>query len=283
MSASAEDERICSLGRISNCRVPWPRFARQSRSTQRMHRRMPDWRAPFAPRRCCATAPHCEAFAEAKALALRAVAHRQRVRRCACGARNGSVPQRMGLARRPSEVLRRALTIDPAHTRSTGAIRRVDRGPGQARRGSPVQAAGAGAQPTIAVASRANRAGRTGISGNTTRRSVWARRALDLDPKHLLAVGLVRGVHWKRGDVEGFLEENLRRATLFGVPNEVLAHLNQIRRRDADGVCECGPLRVATVHGRHAGGPRLEFDTMLKLANRQAALYGDAGRFGRSV
>jgi tetratricopeptide (TPR) repeat protein len=53
---------------------------------------------------------------------------------------------------------------------------------------------------------------------------VWARRALDVDPEHLLAVRLLRGVHWQRGDLESFLEENLRRAALFGVLDQGLVH-----------------------------------------------------------
>jgi tetratricopeptide (TPR) repeat protein len=107
---------------------------------------------------------------------------------------------------------------------------------------------------------------------------VWAQRALDLDPKHILAVGLLRGVHWKRGDLEGFLEENLRCATLFRVPDEALTHLNQIatemRRVYADG----GLFRLRRYMADMVEDPRLDFDTMLKLANRRAALYGEAGR-----
>jgi DNA-binding winged helix-turn-helix (wHTH) protein/Tfp pilus assembly protein PilF len=51
---------------------------------------------------------------------------------------------------------------------------------------------------------------------------VWANKALDLDPKQLLAGEFLAGVHWARGDVDAFVEENLRRARVFGAPADAL-------------------------------------------------------------
>ena len=222
------------------------------------------------------TAPHVEAFAEAKALALRALA----IDRTCVDAHVA-----LGLVLFLSDwdwpaaerTLRRALAIEPAHTEAlvqygalTEALGKFDEGlqfKQQALARTPQS-------PWLLV--------QIAVSYWHQRKFdetlVWAQRALDLDPKHLLAVGLVRGVHWKRGDVEGFLEENLRRATLFGVPDEALAHLDQIASEMRTVYADVGLVGLRQYMADMAKDPRLEFDTALKLANRQAALYGDAGR-----
>ena len=50
----------------------------------------------------------------------------------------------------------------------------------------------------------------------------WAKRALDLDPKQLLAGEFLAGAYWKKGDIEGFTEETLRRAEVYGTPGEAI-------------------------------------------------------------
>jgi len=54
---------------------------------------------------------------------------------------------------------------------------------------------------------------------------VWANRALDIDPRHLLAGEFLAGAYWKLGNLDGFLAENVRRAALFGVPEQMLERL----------------------------------------------------------
>jgi len=53
----------------------------------------------------------------------------------------------------------------------------------------------------------------------------WANRALDIDPRHLLAGEFLAGAYWKQGNLDRWLAENIRRATVFGVPEEALARL----------------------------------------------------------
>jgi DNA-binding winged helix-turn-helix (wHTH) protein/tetratricopeptide (TPR) repeat protein len=111
---------------------------------------------------------------------------------------------------------------------------------------------------------------------------VWARRVLDLDPRNLLAVGLIRGVHWKRGDLEGFLEQDFRRASLFGAREEALGHLNQIAGELRRVYVDAGLLGVRRYMAEMPDDARLEFDTTLKQADRRAACYGEAGRLDQA-
>ena len=62
------------------------------------------------------------------------------------------------------------------------------------------------------------------------------------------------------------------------MPEEALAHLNQIASEMRSVYADAGLFGLRRYMADMAKDPRLEFDTMLKLANRQAALYGDGGR-----
>lgn len=53
----------------------------------------------------------------------------------------------------------------------------------------------------------------------------WATRALEADPRHLLAGEFLAGAYWKQGNLDGYLAENIRRATVFGVPEAALGRL----------------------------------------------------------
>lgn len=57
---------------------------------------------------------------------------------------------------------------------------------------------------------------------------LWAKRVLDIDPRHLLAGEFLCGVYLKQGDVERFLAENIRRAQLFGVPEAAIERLTSL-------------------------------------------------------
>ena len=48
---------------------------------------------------------------------------------------------------------------------------------------------------------------------------------------HLLASEFVAGVYWKLGDIGGFVNANVRQATVFGVPEEGLAELRRTTAR----------------------------------------------------
>ena len=55
----------------------------------------------------------------------------------------------------------------------------------------------------------------------------WANKTLALDPKHLTAREQVAGAYLKKGDVDRYMQESLRHAESFGVPDSVLAPLKQ--------------------------------------------------------
>jgi serine/threonine-protein kinase len=55
----------------------------------------------------------------------------------------------------------------------------------------------------------------------------WANRTLALDPKHLTAREQVAGAYLKKGDIERHVEESLKHAESFGVPEIVLAPIRE--------------------------------------------------------
>ena len=107
---------------------------------------------------------------------------------------------------------------------------------------------------------------------------VWARRALDLDPTHLLATSLPSFVHSRRGDLVDFLEENLRGAPPPGMPDEALTTVRQIVAEMRSVQAAEGVSGVIRYMADAVNDPRVEFDGMLKLASRRAILFGDASR-----
>lgn len=222
------------------------------------------------------TVPHLEAFAEANALAIRALAIDG-----ACVDAHvalGTVLFLSGWDWPGAErSLRRALALDPAHTEGLVQYGALMEALGSLEEGLQFKQQALARNPQspwllvqIAVSYWHQR--------KFDETLVWARRALDLDPKHLLAVRLLRGVHWKRGDLESFLEENLRRAALFEVPDEGLVHLTQVANEMRSVYAGAGLSGLRGYMANMAEDPRLEFDPMLRLASRRAALHGDAGR-----
>jgi tetratricopeptide (TPR) repeat protein len=53
----------------------------------------------------------------------------------------------------------------------------------------------------------------------------WVKRALDMDPRHLLAGEFLAGAYWKQGNLDAFLAENVRRAEVFGCSEETVSRL----------------------------------------------------------
>jgi DNA-binding winged helix-turn-helix (wHTH) protein len=60
----------------------------------------------------------------------------------------------------------------------------------------------------------------------------WARRALALDPRHLFAREMIVGVYWKQGDFDRQLSESIAHARTFGVADEALQSLRGAYDRD---------------------------------------------------
>lgn len=100
---------------------------------------------------------------------------------------------------------------------------------------------------------------------------VWATKALELDPRHLLAREFLAAAYWQKGDLERFLAENIRQAESFGCPEDQLA----ATRRG------CGEIR----HTFDAGGRPAVIRYMLErmpqqqpaAALRLAVLHGELG------
>ena len=73
----------------------------------------------------------------------------------------------------------------------------------------------------------------------------WANRALEMDPRHMLAGEFLAGAYWKQGDMDRFLAENLRRAEVFGVSVEAMAHLRHVCAEMQDAYADAGPRGLA--------------------------------------
>ena len=169
--------------------------------------------------------PHAQAYAEAKASALRALAMDSR---CA------DAQVALGVVLYLSEwdwagaerSLRRALEINPAHSEGLlhygslmEALGQLDKGlrlKQQALERDP-------RSPMVCVQIAASYWNQRRYDDAI----VWANKALDLDPKQLLAGEFLAGVYLRKGDIDRFAEENLRRAIVFGVPAEGLARIRR--------------------------------------------------------
>jgi DNA-binding winged helix-turn-helix (wHTH) protein/Tfp pilus assembly protein PilF len=107
---------------------------------------------------------------------------------------------------------------------------------------------------------------------------VWAQRALDVDPKHLLAGEFLAGVYWKLGDVERLVAQNLRMAVTFGVPDDALVNLKQVTAQMQESYATAGFAGMTRFMADQVTDERLDFDHLLKMAFRRAVLYGAANR-----
>ena len=222
------------------------------------------------------TVPHLEAFAEAKALALRALAIDS-----ACVDAHVALGTVLFLRDwdwpAAERSLRRALALDPAHTE------------GLVQYGALMEALGKldeGLQFKQQALVRNPRSPWLLVQIATSfwhqrkhdETLVWAQRALDLDPTHLLATSLLMLVHARCGDVVSFLEANFRGAPAPGVSDEMLTTLRQIVAEMRSVQTSEGISGVTRYIADAVNDPRLEFDAILKLASRRAILFGDAGR-----
>jgi DNA-binding winged helix-turn-helix (wHTH) protein/Flp pilus assembly protein TadD len=100
---------------------------------------------------------------------------------------------------------------------------------------------------------------------------VWANKALELDPRHLLAREFLAGAYWKNGDLDRFLAENVRQAESFGCPEDQVAAItrgcDEIRRAFDAGGRPAVTRYMLEQMPRQQGGPAI----------RLAVLYGELG------
>jgi tetratricopeptide (TPR) repeat protein len=186
--------------------------------------------------------PHLEAYADAKASALRALAMDD-----GCADAQVALGSVLFLSEwdwtGAERSLRRALSINPAHPE------------GLLQLGSLMEALGHLEQGLRLKQQALERDSRSALVFVQIAMSywhqrqyddaiMWATRALDLDPRHLLAGEFLAGAYWKKGDIESFLAEQLRRAEVFGVPDASLAHLKRVCAEMKDAYAAGGPVKV---------------------------------------
>ena len=175
---------------------------------------------------CLRVVPYDEAFAEARASALRALAMDSE---CA------DAQMALGTVLFAGEwdwtaaerSLRRALETNPAHTEALLAYGGLMEALGRLEEGLRFkqQALARNPESWLVFAEIAN------SCWNQRRYDeaiLWANRVLQIDPRHLLAGEFRAGVYLKQGDVEQFLAENLRRARLFGVTEAAVERLTRL-------------------------------------------------------
>jgi DNA-binding winged helix-turn-helix (wHTH) protein len=220
--------------------------------------------------------PHQEAFAEAKASALRALA---------MDSTSADAQVALGTVLFLSEwdwtaaerSLCRALDINPDHTEALLQYGSLKEALGQLDEGLRYK------QQALAGDSRSalvlvHIAMSYWNQRNYDETVVWAKRALEIDPKHLLAGEFLAGVYWKIGDVDRLVAENLRLAETFGVPDEAMATLKEVTARIKDAYATDGLAGVTRFMADQITNERLDFDHLLKMAFRRAVLYGAANR-----
>ncbi len=215
-----------------------------------MRRRTPGWRAHAARRPALRAVPHQEAFNEAKASALRALA---------MDSNSADAQVALGSVLFLSEwdwaaaerSLRRALEINPDHTEALlqygslqEALGRLDEGLRFKQQALARDPRSALVLMQIAVSSWHQRK-----YEDTLR---WARRVLEIDPKHLLAGEFIAGVYWKLGDIAGFAEAEPETGRRIRRSRRRTGALEAGRGRNAGRVCGRWSIRSEPVHGRAA-------------------------------
>jgi DNA-binding winged helix-turn-helix (wHTH) protein len=236
--------------------------------------------AGLARARCAQAAlravPHQDAFTEAKASALRALA---------MDSTSADAQVALGTVLFLSEwdwsaaerSLRRALEINPDHTEALLQLGSLQDAVGRPDEGVRLKEQALARDPRSALVLV-----QIAISYWNQRKYVetvaWAQRALDIDPRHLLAREFIAGVYWKLGDVERFIAENLKQAKVFGVPDEAFADLQRVTTEMQEIYSRAGLPALTRYMADRITDQRLDLDAMLKMAVRRAVLYGAAGR-----
>jgi len=170
--------------------------------------------------------PHQEAFTEAKASALRALAMD-----------SGSADAQVALGTvlflsewdwtAAERSLRRALEINPDHTEALlqygslqEALGRLDDGLRCKQQALAHDPRSPGVLVQIAISYWHQR--------KYDETQVWARRALEIDPKHVLASQFITHVYWKIGDVNRFATWIVSQAIVWGFSEERVAVMKQV-------------------------------------------------------
>ena len=262
MNSSGAADLTCSRARTSNYRMRWRRFARLSRSIRPTHRRTRDWRGHSALRRRCAPCP------------TRTRSRRRKPRHCARWPWTDAADAQVALGTvlflsewdwtAAERSLCRALDINPDYTEALLQYGSLQEALGRLDDGLRFKQQALARDPRSALV-LVQIAMSYWHQRNYDATLVWAQRALDVDPKHLLASEFIAGVYWKLGDVERLVAENLRMAVTFGVPDEALVNLKQVTARMQDAYATAGFAGVTRFMADHVTNERLDFDHLLKM------------------
>ena len=169
---------------------------------------------------------HVEAFADAKAAALRALALDDQ-----CADAQVALGQIMLLSEwdwlAAERSFQRALAINPNHAEAYLHYGDLVEALGELDRGLQLKLRGLECDQTSALAHVA-----VAVSFWNQRRYddviVWVNKTLDRDPEHLFARELLVGAYWKKGDFERQLTEDLRRGEARAPNEEVRGALRDI-------------------------------------------------------
>jgi DNA-binding winged helix-turn-helix (wHTH) protein len=220
--------------------------------------------------------PHQEAFAEAKASALRALA---------MDSASADAQVALGTVLFLSEwdwtaaerSLQRALEINPDHTEALlqygslqEALGRLDDGLRSKQQALARDPRSPGVLVQVASSYWHQRKYDDTV--------VWARRALEVDPKHVLACQFINHAYWKIGDVDRFAAWTVSMAIAWGLPEERVAVLKQVTSDAQKVYATAGLSGVNRFWVDQITNPQLDFDVLLKMAFFRARLYGAAGR-----
>jgi DNA-binding winged helix-turn-helix (wHTH) protein len=223
--------------------------------------------------------PHQEAFIEAKASALRALA---------MDSASADAQVALGTVLFLSEwdwaaaerSLQRALEINPEHTEALlqyGALQealgRLDDGLRCKQQALARDPRSPGVLVQIAISYWYQRKYDDTLA--------WAQRALEVDAKHVLASQFINHVYWRTGDVNRFAAWTVSQssqAIAWGFSEERVAVIKQVIADVQQVYATAGLSGVNRFWADQITNPQLDFDVLLKLASFRAVLYGAAGR-----
>jgi len=220
--------------------------------------------------------PHQEAFTEAKASALRALA---------MDSASADAQVALGTVLFLSEwdwtaaqrSLQRALEINPDHTEALlqygslqEALGRLDDGLRCKQQALARDPRSPGVLVQIAISYWHQRRYDDAL--------VWAQRAIDVNPKHAQACQFMSYVYLKTGDINRFAAWAVSVAIEFGLPEEWVAVMKQVTADAQQVYATSGLSGVNRFWVEQIPNPQLDFDVLLKMPFFRAKIYGAAGR-----
>jgi DNA-binding winged helix-turn-helix (wHTH) protein len=187
--------------------------------------------------------PHAEAYAEAKAAALRALA---------LDSECDDAQVALGVVLLLSEwdwsgaerSLRRALELNPGHTEAYVHYGSLMEALGQLDDGLRLKQMALARNPVSPLVL-------VGIAMSYWHQRryddalTWARRALEFDPRHLLAREVLVGAYMEKGDFDAVARENVIQAESFGASADVVAHVKEMGERLKIAYAQGGRAAVA--------------------------------------